>query len=108
MEYLYSSEIHLENENLAKDLLKASTEYKLDELKTFCERFLRNKINLENIVDLSIIAEEFQALDLRNDVISFLAQNQDEIKNNNDFLRAPQSIISQALKKNESFPPADI
>ena len=61
------------DEDIARDLFEASEKYALPELMRICEDFLINHITVENVVDTINLAEKFEANNLRNAALKFLA-----------------------------------
>ena len=68
--YIYNEEVPKLDE-YAYELLQAADKYKLDGLKSICEEKLVQIISVDNTVLLLMLADQYQALYLKQEVLKF-------------------------------------
>lgn len=71
LRYMYTENV--ENmDTLGKEIFVASVKYAVEGLKTICEKFLSNRLNIGNVTDTLILAERHNADYLRKQSIFFI------------------------------------
>ena len=98
MEYIYCDEVHLTAE-LAFELLKVADKYMVLPLRSLCETFLENCLNVSNVVDISIAANEVGAKSLEKLTVTFIKRNLDAVIEKHDIKRLPQSVLFDIMKE---------
>jgi len=72
-----------EVENIAEDLLLAANKYALEELKVECVRVLEGKLNTENVIEMLIVADQYDAQSLKEAALAFLVKRLDVFMDKN-------------------------
>ena len=62
-------------EKYAGDLLAAAEKYQLDQLKGSCEEMLISKLDVENCIEMLLLAEMHQATNLKTTAVEFFTKN---------------------------------
>ena len=96
LEFIYNNYINL-TEPLAINLLEVADKYSLIRLKDVCEDFLIENITPDNMVTLGNYAEKYDALMLRNGILEFIMKNLDCLRERDDLLELPKSILVKGL-----------
>ncbi|XP_071952502.1 BTB/POZ domain-containing protein 19-like [Antedon mediterranea] len=99
LEFLYTNCVTL-NVKTAVDLLAASIEYGLDELKHLCIKFLVENINLQNACESMQAAVTYGQSDLQLKAISYIEDNTENVFKTQGFLEMSESAIIEILKSN--------
>ncbi|KAI1722545.1 BTB/POZ domain-containing protein [Ditylenchus destructor] len=79
LNFIYCGRSSSEINELASDLLIAADKYRLDELKSHCERCLVQALNQENACHLLIIGDMYRADLLRHRAVQYILQHPKEI-----------------------------
>jgi speckle-type POZ protein len=69
-------------DELAAELLAAAEKYALEDLKSICEQQLMSSLDIENAVDLFLLADIYLAPSLRKNAVQLLAWNLNEVLTN--------------------------
>jgi speckle-type POZ protein len=72
--YIYTGDVPNLDE-LAVELLAAAEKYALEDLKSLCEQQLTSGLDIENAVDLFLLADMYLAASLRKNAVQLLARN---------------------------------
>jgi hypothetical protein len=72
---------------MARKLLIASEKYNISELKSICEGVIYNDLNSENAIESLLLADKYNAIDLRDKIINFIANNLPTIRETTPDLR---------------------
>ena len=98
MEYIYNDEVKL-TEELAIELLNIAGKYNVLPLRSECETFLGNCLNVSNVVDISITANEVGAKSLEKLTVTFIKKNLDAVVEKHDINKLPKSILLDITKE---------
>jgi len=74
LQYMYTG-CSLTLEKYAGDLLAAAEKYQLDQLKGSCEEMLISKLDVENCIEMLLLAEMHQATNLKTTAVEFFTKN---------------------------------
>lgn len=83
--YLYTAEACLD-EHMACDLLVLAEKYQVTYLKTYCEKFLMSKLNLENSLPCYAFALQQGAKCLRDASLSLIMDNMDKLSKLEEYM----------------------
>ncbi|KAK9096218.1 hypothetical protein Sjap_021715 [Stephania japonica] len=78
--YLYTSEVNLVDDQRAQDLLAMGEKYEVKHLKAYCESFLRSKVNPSNALKYLTFATKYKAEDLVETSLNVIIENMNELK----------------------------
>lgn len=81
LEYLYSGKIEDISFNNALHLYRTSNKYNVNELKTFCTKYMMQNITLENVLDVVILADVYDETKLFSVAQEFFNENFKQIVN---------------------------
>ncbi|UYV69900.1 SPOPL [Cordylochernes scorpioides] len=70
---------------IADRLLPAADKYGLERLKVICEVSLASNLSLKNAAKLLVLADTYNALQLKTRIMSFISEHYKEIMKNNDW-----------------------
>jgi hypothetical protein len=73
--------------SMARKLLIASEKYNISELKSICEGIIYNDLNSENAIESLLLADKYNAINLRDKIINFIANNLPTIRETTPDLR---------------------
>jgi len=93
LEYIYCEEttgLDLEN---AVDLLKLSEEFMFPQLKQYCEKLLQDMLKVENVVELANLAETFDAKELEEKALIFIAKNFESVVQYSDIRKLSDAAL---------------
>ncbi len=79
--FIYTGDVPNLDE-LAVELLAAAEKYALEDLKSLCEQQLTSGLDIENAVDLFLLADMYLAASLRKNAVQLLARNLNEVLTN--------------------------
>ena len=95
LKYLYSGKV-ASLDKQARDLLVAAEKYDLAGLKAICEGNLAQHVNLENAIDLILLADMHNATGLKNYILKYVSgsgtaitkkrENIEKLKNNPEIM----------------------
>jgi len=103
LKFLYQNEIEL-TETLALDLYVLADKYMQSELLKLCETFLVKNVRLDNLVRLCYLAEKFGVDSLKHEILEFIMQNIQEIRQNqSDYPIPPSYIWEAAFQSQQKF-----
>ena len=74
LRYIYTGKVN-NLETMAVELLKAAVKYELEELKSISENFLRENLNLQNVVNILKEAHCLESAKLKNDAVNYMVLN---------------------------------
>ncbi|CAI9778064.1 unnamed protein product [Fraxinus pennsylvanica] len=83
--YLYTAEACLD-QHMASDLLVLAEKYQVTYLKTYCEKFLMSKLNLENVLPCYALALQHGAKCLRDESLSLIMGNMDKLSKGEEYM----------------------
>ena len=98
LEFIYCGQVVL-TEALALDLLAASNKYALPELKARCEEFLVQNLSLETIVKRVELAEQLDAMVLRDGATTYLVKNAKNVTGKIELDELPKGFLIDLLSK---------
>jgi len=102
LEYVYCDRFHL-NEKVALELLKVADKYIVPLLKAECEEYLISCLTPKNVVDVSILANELNAVALEKGTISFMRNNLNSVFEQNEPKNLPKSVLFQVCRQKEDI-----
>lgn len=73
LQYMYSGYCEIDATSLA-NLFAASNKYQLPELMMACEEQLCERLTIENVVDIALLADRFRAAKIREAAIDFICE----------------------------------
>jgi hypothetical protein len=100
MEYLYSGSIANFNPRVALDLLGLADAYMLEGLKYLCENTLMHNVDNDNVCNLLIDANRYQANELKKFCQNYLIKNFQEVSQTKAFeeLEFYPSLLMEVTK----------
>lgn len=99
LKFIYSGEFPDDLAPIAKDLLIAADKYNLPPLVTTCEYKLSQDVNLENCIDLLVFADLYNLGHcLKNEVLTFMKKNIDEIKLKEEWNKLKESNLKLVVE----------
>lgn len=69
--YLYTGEINNFN-NIVEDVIVVASKYQVKELKTLCENFMLQHLNVQNVVKFIFMADKLRCPELKQEAVKFL------------------------------------
>ena len=75
LRYIYSGRIFVMADSTRLDLLKAADKYQIEDLKSLCEKGIADKLTTENALEVLVVAEQSNALILKQKTIEFIVAN---------------------------------
>ncbi|XP_044021024.1 speckle-type POZ protein-like [Aphidius gifuensis] len=75
MEYIYTGKTPSKIDDCVHDLIGAAVKYQIDDLREICENNLMERMTVDNAVDTLIVADRYDAKELKNKVVEFIKQN---------------------------------
>ena len=85
LRYIYVSAVFDIADATYLDLIKAADKYQIFHLKFFCENQIEKHLTVENSIDLLIVADQSNALTLKNKIIDFIVENAHIVTENPEF-----------------------
>ena len=96
IEFIYCNEVRL-SEDLAFDLLDLSDKYAFSDLRKGCEWFLKERIRVDNCVELAKIADLLQLEGLEKAVMEFISSHWEAVSKRNEVTELPSKPFYQKL-----------
>ena len=96
LDYIYSSEILLDQVNIA-DILDASFQLGLESLRLQCESFLLRELSVENCIKMTNFARMYSLETLQREGKRFIIDNFLEIKNSEEFFQLPSKDLAEIV-----------
>lgn len=97
MQYIYSAQVNLDNDDDALVLLSTARMYQLERLESFVETFLIQRIQMTNALLLMEAAERYDLHRLRDGCFAEMEQNFEAIMMSPAFLCCPIHVVSRLL-----------
>lgn len=97
MQYIYSAQVNLDNDDDALVLLSTARMYQLERLETFVETFLVQRVQVTNALLLMEAAERYDLQKLRNGCFGVMEQNFEAVMMSPAFLCCPIHVVSRLL-----------
>jgi len=98
LEYIYSNQVKLDNK-LAMDLFILANKWRYVELERVCEQYLVENLSMENVLEVSSIANSLEIERLGECVLDFIIKNTDRLKENGDLCKFEYTILVDVLLK---------
>ena len=80
VQFLYCGKLPSDMAQYAEHLLEIADKYIVPDLKFYSERYMATRIDLENVLDLIPICNQFNANDLKRYVLEFISKNINSLK----------------------------
>lgn len=93
--YCGSAQITIEN---VDNILAAASSVELVRLKEKCANFWRRRLNIENLVKVLLIADQYELEDLRRTALQFVCANFGKIP---DIVNLDQNMFGEVLKQHK-------
>lgn len=103
IQWLYSSEIKLQSDELTLKLIRQAFAFRLSDLVQYCEKHLINIVNIRNCVRIYSVAEETEANCLRDYCSELISIYWDEL-NSSDFEHMSGPLLYDMLKNKTQLP----
>ncbi len=97
LRYLYFTDVGL-NDEIAEDLFKLAHEYRLEELKDDCEKYLMREASIENVIKRIQFAERYEAPQLRQACITLIVQNIEQFFQTQDIKELDNKTILELFR----------
>lgn len=97
LEYLYTDHVSLDD-NLAMELLVVSDKYIIPRLKNLTEQFISQRLSVKNIIDIINIADQHNALYLKECSINFMISNKEIICETQDISKLSKHVLVELVK----------
>jgi len=94
MEFLYTYHTKIDSTDECVKLLWTADKYQLDTLKVYCERWLKQEIGPETMIEIYDYATEFNANTLKQFCSAWFLKNLSDLMGNNEGKELIQKIIS--------------
>ena len=88
LEWLHCNEILDLQDNIALELFKQADKYTVPKLKAEAEKCLVKILTLENILERAKLAIEYNARDLEEEVVKFVARELDKVTEREELFQA--------------------
>ncbi|XP_044015086.1 speckle-type POZ protein-like [Aphidius gifuensis] len=75
LEYIYTGKTPSKINDCVHDLIGAADKYHIDDLREICENNLMEKLTVDNAVHTLIVADRYDAKELKTKVVEFIKQN---------------------------------
>jgi len=75
LQYIYTCKVQGTFHKMAKELLIAADQYQVEKLKELCEEKLKSTIDVENCMDLLVLAEMYHVPVLKSKALKMVSQN---------------------------------
>lgn len=99
LEYLYCGEVKELTESVAVELLKVADKYAVTGLRDLSEQFLVDKLGIDNVVDLTNLADLCGANNLFEAGLSFMAENFEEVFKKHDIKSLSSTTLVQLFEQ---------
>lgn len=86
LEYLYSGRLEDMSSNSALHLYSTSDKYNVQELKTFCTKYLMQNLTVQNVCDVVTMADQYDDTSLLSSTQTFFNKNLKEILVTNEWV----------------------
>jgi len=96
LQYIHFEDFAIEDDIL-EDVFNISNEYDLKELQRECEKVFIRSIEAENVIRLTLFAEQFEAENLRKACLYFMANNYKEISQSPSFKDLDEGTCTEVL-----------
>nr|XP_023017767.1 rabankyrin-5 [Leptinotarsa decemlineata] len=101
--WLYTSNLSLSSSVLALKLIRKAYEFKLVSLVELCEQFLISVVNIRSCVKFYSVAEEIEAINLREYCSGLISTHWDDL-NTSDFEHMSGPLLYKMLKSKTQLP----
>lgn len=101
--WLYTNNLSLSTSTQTLNLIKKAHEFKLDSLVELCEQFLISVVNIRSCVKFYSVAEEINAVNLREYCSGLISTHWDDL-NSSDFEHMSGPLLYQMLKSKTQLP----
>lgn len=98
LRFMYTNETSDKFPGLAHDLLKAADYYDIKDLKTVCEHSLLENVNVENVAQTIVSANNFGLEELREYLLEFIRINHKDVMKNSQYRDLYRSDIDLILE----------
>lgn len=96
LNFIYTAKLELTLSNV-QDILSAASYFQVHSVIDACLNFLEGELDIENCIDMLIIAENYSLLQLRDKVLKFICQKISEISRDGEFQRLQKHQVMQLL-----------
>ncbi|CAG9820652.1 unnamed protein product [Phaedon cochleariae] len=101
--WLYTSNLNLSSSPMVLDLIKQAHTFKLKNLVEMCEQFLISVVNIRSCVKFYSVAEEIEAVNLREYCSGLISTHWDDL-NATDFEHMSGPLLYKMLKSKTQLP----
>lgn len=101
--WLYTNNLNLSSSSQTLKLIKKAHEFKLDSLVELCEQFLISVVNIRSCVKFYSVAEEINAVNLREYCSGLISTHWDDL-NSSDFEHMSGPLLYKMLKSKTQLP----
>ncbi|XP_008107744.2 BTB/POZ domain-containing protein 19 [Anolis carolinensis] len=99
IEYLYTNAVSLNN-LIALEVLTASMEYGLDDLRRICVEFIKDTLNVEQVCEAFQAAVAYELIDLQKYCLTFIENCTQEVVQTRGFLELSEPAMQIILRSN--------
>jgi kelch-like protein 26 len=96
LEYIYTSKLHLNLENI-QDVLAAANYIQLESVISHCRNYLQSQLDLENCIDILTISETYSLHRLKEKVYRFICSHLYELSKMSEFCRLTSCQLMKIL-----------
>ncbi|KAK9167301.1 hypothetical protein Scep_002492 [Stephania cephalantha] len=101
--YLYTAEVNLVDDQRAQDLLAMGEKYQVKHLKAYCENFLRSKVNASNALKYLTFATKYKAEDLIEASLNVIIENMNKLKLQDEYKELVKKDPHLVIRIYESY-----
>ncbi|XP_056639998.1 rabankyrin-5 [Diorhabda sublineata] len=101
--WLYTNNLNLSSSILTLNLIKKAHEFQLNSLVELCEQFLISVVNIRSCVKFYSVAEEIDAINLREYCSGLISTHWDDL-NSSDFDHMSGPLLYKMLKSKTQLP----
>lgn len=101
--WIYTNNLNLSSASSTLKLIKKAYEFKLDSLVELCEQFLISVVNIRSCVKFYSVAEEINAVNLREYCSGLISTHWDDL-NSSDFEHMSGPLLYKMLKSKTQLP----
>lgn len=99
LEYIYCGDVEGLSEDVAAELLKLADKCEVSGLREFCEEFLIRKLEVENVVSITNLADYYGAENLQKACLLFITENFAEVFKQQDIKKLASAALFELFKK---------
>ncbi|XP_068676387.1 kelch-like protein 2 [Montipora foliosa] len=103
LEFIYTGEVEIDDEQNAKDLIIAADYLLLVYLKTAARRFLEHRLTNDNCISTFHFAKKYQCEELENSSRKFIFDNFTDVAESDEFLNLDADEVSRWISSDEIY-----